>query len=173
MANTVHGKNTGLHGDKTSTGATCFASLTRSSVHGRYKLHIGDKTSPCPKCGKAGAIAEGNQHHTQNSVAVAVDGSPISCGCTPGTNYLIAPGVVTGGHSPDDRRNEHPSPNNTTRKKINFQCSDDNGDLLLQHHYQLVFPDGHTEEGRTDQNGRTAWHFAENTTDIHLNIFME
>lgn len=90
---TVHGKNVGLHGDKTSTGAQCIAARPGMSVMGKWKLYIGDKTTPCPKCGKVGAIVSGDPR-CSNSAAVAVDGAEIHCGCPQGTNFLIAPGTV-------------------------------------------------------------------------------
>ncbi|EMS9950602.1 PAAR domain-containing protein [Enterobacter hormaechei subsp. xiangfangensis] len=90
---TVHGKNVGLHGDKTSTGAQCIAARPGMSVMGLWKLYIGDKTTPCPKCGKVGVIVSG-EPRCSNNVAVAVDGAEILCGCPQGTNFLIAPGTV-------------------------------------------------------------------------------
>lgn len=89
----VHGKNVGLHGDKTSSGAQCIAARPGMSVMGLLKLYIGDKTTPCPKCGKVGIIVDGD-HRCSNSVAVAVDGAEIRCGCPQGTNFLIAPGTI-------------------------------------------------------------------------------
>lgn len=90
---TVHGKNVGLHGDKTSTGARCIAARPGMSVMGLWKLYIGDKTTPCPKCGKVGVIVSGDPR-CSNSAAVAVDGAEILCGCPLGINFLIAPGTV-------------------------------------------------------------------------------
>lgn len=90
---TIHGKNVGLHGDKTSTGAQCIAARPGMSVMGKWKLYIGDKTTPCPKCGKVGVIVSGDPR-CSNSAAVAVDGAEIHCGCPQGTNFLIAPGTV-------------------------------------------------------------------------------
>jgi uncharacterized Zn-binding protein involved in type VI secretion len=90
---TVHGKNVGLHGDKTSTGAQCIAARPGMSVMGKWKLYIGDKTTPCPKCGKVGVIVTGDHRHS-NGAAVAVDGAEILCGCPSGSNFLIAPGTV-------------------------------------------------------------------------------
>lgn len=89
----VHGKNVGLHGDKTSSGAQCIAARPGMSVMGLLKLYIGDKTTPCPKCGKVGVIVSGD-HRCSNSAAVAVDGAEIRCGCPQGTNFLIAPGTI-------------------------------------------------------------------------------
>lgn len=90
---TVHGKNVGLHGDKTSTGAQCIAARAGMSVMGKWKLYIGDKTTPCPKCGEVGVIVSGDPR-CSNGAAVAVDGAEIHCGCPQGTNFLIAPGTV-------------------------------------------------------------------------------
>lgn len=45
----VHGKNVGLHGDKTSSGAQCIAARPGMSVMGLLKLYIGDKTTPLPE----------------------------------------------------------------------------------------------------------------------------
>lgn len=89
----IHGKNVGLHGDKTSTGAQCIAARPGMSVMGLLKLYVGDKTTPCPKCGEVGVIVDGDHRHS-NSAAVAVDGSAIRCGCPQGTNFLIAPGTI-------------------------------------------------------------------------------
>lgn len=89
----VHGKNVGLHGDKTTSGAQCIAARPGMSVMGLLKLYIGDKTTPCPKCGKVGIIVDGD-HRCSNGVAVAVDGAEIRCGCPQGTNFLIAPGTI-------------------------------------------------------------------------------
>jgi len=89
----VHGKNVGLHGDKTTSGAQCIAARPGMSVMGLLKLYIGDKTTPCPKCGKGGVIVTGDHRHS-NSAAVAVDGAEIRCGCPQGSNLLIAPGTI-------------------------------------------------------------------------------
>jgi uncharacterized protein (TIGR03034 family) len=89
----VHGKNVGLHGDKTTSGAQCIAARPGMSVMGLLKLYIGDKTTPCPKCGKVGVIVTGDHRHS-NSAAVAVDGAEIRCGCPQGSNLLIAPGTI-------------------------------------------------------------------------------
>jgi len=89
----IHGKNVGLHGDRTSTGAHCIAARPGMSVMGLLKLYIGDKTTPCPKCGEVGIIVDGDHRHS-NSAAVAVDGAAILCRCPEGTHFLIAPGTI-------------------------------------------------------------------------------
>lgn len=89
----IHGKNVGLHGDKTSTGSECIATRPGFTVMGKLKLYIGDETTPCPKCGEVGVIVSGD-HRVSNEEGVAVDGSEIHCGCPRGTNFLIAPDTV-------------------------------------------------------------------------------
>lgn len=89
----IHGKNVGLHGDKTSTGSECIATRPGFTVMGKLKLYIGDETTPCPKCGEVGVIVSGD-HRVSNEEGVAVDGSEIHCGCPSGTNFLIAPDTV-------------------------------------------------------------------------------
>ncbi|WP_407575437.1 PAAR domain-containing protein [Raoultella terrigena] len=89
----IHGKNVGLHGDKTSTGSECIATRPGFTVMGKLKLYIGDETTPCPKCGEVGVIVSGD-HRVSNEEGVAVDGSEIHCGCPRGTNFLIAPDTI-------------------------------------------------------------------------------
>lgn len=89
----IHGKNVGLHGDKTSTGSECIATRPGFTVMGKLKLYIGDETTPCPKCGEVGVIVSGD-YRVSNEEGVAVDGSEIHCGCPRGTNFLIAPDTV-------------------------------------------------------------------------------
>ncbi|QGU86971.1 PAAR domain-containing protein [Erwinia sorbitola] len=90
----VHGRNVGLDGDKTSTGSECYAGRSGITVMGKLQLFIGDKTSPCPKCGEIGFIASGDYRQSNEGVDAAVDGSPIVCSCPNGTNFLIAPDTV-------------------------------------------------------------------------------
>lgn len=168
----VHGKNSGLDGDKTSTGAVCYAGSQGWSVNGRRKLYVGDKTSPCPKCGQPGVIASGDLRQTNpQGRAVAVDGSPVRCGCATGTNFVIAAGnpstaKIIGAQS---QSGQQPSSRNTLR----FQCADDDGRLMVDCRYVLMFPDGHTETGNTDNQGMTAWHYAEYAESINLHILMD
>lgn len=156
----VHGKNSGLDGDKTSTRAVCYVGSQGWSVNGRRKLYVGDKTSPCPKCGQPGVIASGDLRQTNpQERAVAVDGSPAGCGCATETNFVIAAGnpsttKIIGAQS---QSGQQPSSRNTLR----FQCADDDGRLMVDCRYVLMFTDRHTETGNTDNQGMTAWHYAE------------
>ena len=81
----------GQHGDKTTTGATCFSSLQHSFWIGvPAPLLKGDRTGICPACGKSGVIAEGSPKALYGGNPVAVHGVLIACGCPPGSNRLIA-----------------------------------------------------------------------------------
>ncbi|MBT8767888.1 PAAR domain-containing protein [Metapseudomonas boanensis] len=87
----IHGRGQGVHGDKTTTGAVCIGSLPEATTAGRSVLRLGDVTTPCPKCGKVGKIAEGDVRAKFHGLPVAVNGMSIICGCPPGSNRLIAP----------------------------------------------------------------------------------
>ncbi|MFK8332365.1 PAAR domain-containing protein [Pseudomonas sp. BJa5] len=87
----MFGRGEGLHGDKTTTGATCISSLPQAAHGGRGVLRKGDVTTECPKCGQSGKIAEGDSRFTFHGKPVAVDGMLVACGCPPGSNRLIAP----------------------------------------------------------------------------------
>ncbi|VVP18808.1 hypothetical protein PS838_03732 [Pseudomonas fluorescens] len=55
---TANGSGQGLHGDLTTTGAVCISSLPNATQGGRGVLRLGDKTTPCKQCGKAGVIID-------------------------------------------------------------------------------------------------------------------
>lgn len=88
----IKGVQQGLNGDKTTTGATCISSLPQARGHDRSVLRRGDKTTPCPKCGQVGEIAEGDSSCKWHGVPTATHNALIVCGCPGGTNRLIAPG---------------------------------------------------------------------------------
>ncbi|WP_413491561.1 hypothetical protein [Morganella psychrotolerans] len=48
----IFGKAMALHGDKTSTGATCLAITHTITCGGKISLRVGDLTSPCPGADK-------------------------------------------------------------------------------------------------------------------------
>ncbi|WP_227135864.1 PAAR domain-containing protein [Kosakonia radicincitans] len=78
----IDGIGQGHHGDKTTTGATCYSSLQGSYWIGvPVPLRIGDKTGVCPACGKIGSIGEGTMKRQFGTVPVALDGAVINCGC--------------------------------------------------------------------------------------------
>jgi uncharacterized Zn-binding protein involved in type VI secretion len=87
----INGREQGLDGDVTTTGAICQASLVQTSLEdGRMALRLGDKTSPCSVCGQVGEIVEGDDSFTWDGIPTAVHDALVLCGCPPGTNRLIA-----------------------------------------------------------------------------------
>ena len=87
----VNGIGQGLHGDLTTTGAVCISSLPNAAQGGRGVLRLGDKTTPCKKCGKAGIIVDSLPAMKWDGIPTVLDGARVHCGCPPGTNRLIAP----------------------------------------------------------------------------------
>ena len=118
----MNGRGAGLHGDQTTTGATCLSSQAAHTQNGVGHLRLGDATTPCPQCGRAGVIAEGYPAWRVNGVPIAVDGAQINCGCPPGRNRLLAPlgggetaGTRTsGGYSEPSPQARHASSSTTT-----------------------------------------------------------
>ncbi|MBX8459383.1 S-type pyocin domain-containing protein [Enterobacter sp. RIT637] len=103
-----YGRGQALAGDKTSTGATCISTLPNCTEHGRGVIRVGDKTTPCKKCGKPGTILDGEPRVKFYGVAAAVDRSNVMCGCPPGTNFIIAPvgDWLSSGPSPEKNARE-------------------------------------------------------------------
>ena len=88
----VNGIGQGLHGDLTTTGAVCISSLPNATQGGGLGvLRLGDKTTPCPQCGKVGVIVDSLPAMKWMGIATVLDGAEIHCGCPTGRNRLIAP----------------------------------------------------------------------------------
>ncbi|MCM8915442.1 PAAR domain-containing protein [Pseudomonas inefficax] len=94
MRMNIFGRYQGLDGDETTTGAICIASQARGRVHGRNWLLQGDPTTPCPLCGQAGTIVEGEVRWRQDGIPTALDGALVQCGCPQGSNRLVANGYA-------------------------------------------------------------------------------
>jgi uncharacterized Zn-binding protein involved in type VI secretion len=87
----VNGTGQGLNGDQTTSGAVCITSLPCATHGQRAVLRLGDKTTPCPICGKPGVIVDSLPAMTWDGIPTVLDGAEVQCGCPPGTNRLIAP----------------------------------------------------------------------------------
>ncbi|EJD6537209.1 TPA: PAAR domain-containing protein [Proteus mirabilis] len=86
----IFGKAMAINGDKTTTGATCIATIQNVSCHQKMALRVGDPTTICPKCGQAGKIATGENRINNHGKVQAVEGSVVECGCPFGSNVVIA-----------------------------------------------------------------------------------
>jgi len=88
----VNGVGQGLHGDRTTTGAVCISSLPNAAqMGGMGVLRLGDKTTPCPECGKVGVIVDSLPAMAWAGIATVLDGARVHCGCPEGHNRLSAP----------------------------------------------------------------------------------
>jgi len=75
----VDGIGQGHHGDKTTTGATCYSSLQHTFWIGApAPLRKGDRTGICPACGKTASISEGTPSCQFGAVPVALHGPQVS-----------------------------------------------------------------------------------------------
>ncbi|WP_225923078.1 PAAR domain-containing protein [Pseudomonas xantholysinigenes] len=121
----IFGKGQGLEGDLTSTGAICIASQARGKVGGRRWLLQGDKTTACPHCGEEGTLVNGETRWRQDGIPSVVDGTPVKCGCPPGSNYVIAqsqhqaaPQAATTPHPKQPRHDQRKGPRLRQRKPL-------------------------------------------------------
>ncbi|GLO37209.1 hypothetical protein PPUN14671_40450 [Pseudomonas putida] len=91
MRVSLEGKGQAVDGDVTTTGAVCIATGAGYLDEGRMVLREGDHTTPCPLCGQEGTVAEGVDHFISDGQLVAMDGALVVCGCSPGSNRVVAP----------------------------------------------------------------------------------
>ncbi|WP_249419076.1 S-type pyocin domain-containing protein [Citrobacter sp. RHB25-C09] len=75
--------------------------MSNDTEHGRRVVRVGDKTTPCPKCGEVGVIVSGEPRDTNDGKIAAVDGSIVRCACPSGSNWIIAPAGQWVGRGPD------------------------------------------------------------------------
>jgi pyocin large subunit-like protein/uncharacterized Zn-binding protein involved in type VI secretion len=101
----IDGLGLALSCDRTTTGALLISSIPRSQVDilGFAVIRLGDQTTPCPKCGKPGRVAEGaKEPRSFMGIRAAVDGCKVVCGCPDGSNRIRAPlGWLGAGPSPE------------------------------------------------------------------------
>ncbi|MEQ5169342.1 PAAR domain-containing protein [Proteus terrae] len=86
----LFGKSIALNGDKTSTGATCIATIQQVTCYGHSVLRVGDPTTTCPQCGKPGIIITGEDRINNHGKIQAVHNSIVQCGCPLSSNFVIA-----------------------------------------------------------------------------------
>ena len=184
----VNGKGQGLHGDLTTTGAVCISSLSSATQGGgRGVLRLGDKTTPCPQCGKPGVIVDSLPAMKWMGVATVLDGAQIHCGCPPGRNRLIAP---VGQSSATGAAAQHPAAASkamhapaqapdfgiTTSLHLaksfarSFAISDSNPGQPLANRTYIALVDGIRKAGLTDANGIAIVEAPTANSEIELHV---
>ncbi|MDA8502784.1 PAAR domain-containing protein [Citrobacter sp. Awk 2] len=165
-------------GDKTSYGE--IISATASWFEGSKAIaRTGDKAS-CSKCNGYFEILASAQDWAEEGKAYAATGDRVLCRCPDHYVYGSATQSTSTGTGSLTSRNTSQSPvpvqqtqDSGARNCIRFQCADDDGRLMVDCRYVLMFPDGHTEMGNTDNQGMTVWHHAESAENINLHILMD
>ncbi|MEW9209563.1 S-type pyocin domain-containing protein [Citrobacter werkmanii] len=102
----VDGRGMALSCDRTTTGARLLTSIPidKVSYYGYGVIRRGDRTTPCPKCGKEGVVIEAAPDYVREymGVQVAVDRCAVKCDCPYGSNRIRAPlGWIGNGPSPE------------------------------------------------------------------------
>lgn len=185
----IDGREQGLDGDVTTTGAICHASLVQTSLEdGRMALRLGDKTSSCGVCGQVGEIVEGDDSFTWDGIPTAVHDALVLCACPPGTNRLIASRSGRAGASraaPDAAAAPHPTmrtpntpsslyPHTTPAPGKIFAGAfairdSETGQLLANRTFRATV-DGQQKSGTTDSNGmaRVEGSSADSVVSLHV-----
>ncbi|WP_373225791.1 PAAR domain-containing protein [Enterobacter cloacae complex sp. ESBL7] len=162
-------------GDKTTYGE--IISATASWFEGNKAIaRTGDKAS-CRKCSGYFEIMASAQDWTEDRKAYAATGDKVLCCCSDhyvyGSATQYTSTTLSSLTSRNTRDNSIPSQqaqDNNRRGCIRFQCVDDEKRLMACCRYTLMFPDGRSEAGMTDDSGLTGWHYAESADDISLHI---
>lgn len=161
----INGREQGLHGDLTTTGAMCVTSLPNARGEAsRGALRLGDKTTPCKQCGQIGEIIEGESTFTWNGIPTALHGALVLCGCPPGTNRLIAParkrssaGMNSAPAAATENTSTPFSPYAASQGEMTFArafaITDSETGLPLVNRKFIAVVDGYKSSGFTDANG--------------------
>ncbi|MDU1062901.1 MAG: PAAR domain-containing protein [Leclercia adecarboxylata] len=165
-------------GDKTSYGV--IISATASWFEGDKAIaRTGDEAS-CSNCKGYFKILASAQDWAEGGKAYAATGDRVLCRCRDHYVYGSATQFTSTGTGSLTSRNTSQSSVPTQQKQdpcarncIRFQCAGDDGQLMAGCRYTIMFPDGCSEAGVTDEHGVTGWHYAESAKDISLHILMD
>lgn len=162
-------------GDKTSYGEIISASASWSEGL-KAIAQTGDKAS-CSKCNGVFEVMASAQDWIENRKAYVATGDRVLCRCPDHyvfgstTQFTDTPtGSLTSRNTNKSSIPLQQSQDSSDRHCLRFKCADDNGQLMARCRYTLMFPDGRSEAGVTDEQGVTEWHFAESAADINLHI---
>ncbi|MES4615439.1 MAG: PAAR domain-containing protein [Ewingella sp.] len=165
-------------GDKTSFGAV--VSATATWFEGDKPIaRTGDKAT-CSKCDGVFEIFASAQDWAEEGKAYVATGDRVLCNCPDHyvfgstSQYTSTPvGVLTSRNTHQSSVSTQQVKDSTSRNSLRFQCCGDNGQLMACCRYTVIFPDGRSETGMTDEKGMTAWHFSESVENINLHILMD
>ncbi len=165
-------------GDKTSYGE--IISATASWFEGSKAIaRTGDKAS-CRKCNGYFEILASAQDWVEEGKAYAATGDRVLCRCPDHYVYGSATqststgtGSLTSHNTSQSSVPAQQAQDSSARNCIRFQCAGDDGQLMAGCRYTLMFPDGRSEAGVTDEHGVTGWHYAESANDISLHILTD
>lgn len=165
-------------GDKTSYGE--IISATASWFEGSKAIaRTGDKAS-CSRCNGYFELLASAQDWAEEGRAYVASGDRVLCRCSDhyvfgsATQYTSTmPGTLISRNTLQSPVSAQQAQDFSARNCIRFQCAGDDGQLMADCRYTLMFPDGRSEAGVTDKNGLTGWHFAESAENINLHILMD
>ncbi|WP_072033975.1 PAAR domain-containing protein [Rahnella aquatilis] len=165
-------------GDETSYGKIISATATWFEEN-KAIARTGDMAS-CSKCNGMFQILASAQDWVEDGKAYVATGDRVLCRCpdhyvfgsttqftSTGTGFLASSNT-----SQSSVPTQH-AQDASARNCIRFKCTGDDGQVMAGSRYTLMFPDGRSEAGVTDEYGITGWHFSESAENINLHILMD
>jgi uncharacterized Zn-binding protein involved in type VI secretion len=143
-------------GDRTTHGGTVIEGDALRTINGRAIATLGCMTT-CPQCRGNFPIIEGARFHTICGYGTVLDGMETGCGA----RVIASPDTIVtvddpGGTS-DDAGGTHlnsQAPKDTLSTQ--FQVVDEQtGKPIVGKPYQIMLPDGSSQRGVTDAEGKT------------------
>lgn len=166
----IFGRGQALNGDWTTTGANLISTIpSNATTDRRGMVRRGDPTTVCPKCGKAGLVAEGEARFNLLGKPIALDGHLVNCSCPVGSNRIVAPlGIL----STDTTKCTYVETGNPiaslaqrpTKKQFDLQfllTDSNNGKPKPYTPYQITMETGTVIRGVSDESGLTKKIFAD------------
>ncbi|WP_261804236.1 PAAR domain-containing protein [Serratia marcescens] len=181
-------------GDQTTTGGRVLNGARTVFCQNKAVAFIGS-ISFCPQCKTSGVIRRTQPFNVfAEDRPVCIEGDIVECRCPVGVNRLIASsgafefiGYDDGcvGYSIssadsegellslyDEQRQSASANESKTDYMIQFHCMNDDGSAMAHHHYTLLFADGFTETGITNEFGDTGWYSHESAQIVTINMGM-
>lgn len=165
-------------GDKSSLGEIISATAIWFEGH-KAIARTGDK-SLCSKCDGYFELLTSAQDWAEEGRAYVATGDRVLCHCP--DHYVFGsaaqhtstmPGTLTSRNTSHTSFPAQQAQDLGARNCIRFQCAGDNGQLMTGCRYTLMFLDGPSEAGVTDERGVAGRHYAESADDISLHILTD
>lgn len=165
-------------GDRTTYGEIITATATWSE--GSKAIARTGDLATCSKCKGHFQLLASAHDWAEEGKAYVATGDRVLCGCPDHYVYgsstqstSTSAGSLTSRNTTKTSMPAQQANDASARNCIRFQCTDDDGLHMASCRYTLMFPDGRSEAGTTDDHGVTGWHYAESEENITLHVLTD